>query len=107
MLVMIILIFVFLCLHTITSAAYNDSINSKLDEIMATQEQFDQVLSRIDEATNNIADDLRSLKDVIEGSGLPAAIEDQVLAKLEAAAQKLEEVASSTPDDGTPGPGDE
>lgn len=66
---------------------------------MATQEQFNQALNRIDEATNNIAADLRGLKDVIAGSGLPGNVEDEVLARLESAASKLEEVAADTPDE--------
>lgn len=88
-----------LCLHAMASSCHNESIKLKLDKIMATQEQFNQVITRIDEATNNIAADLRSLKDVIAGAGLPASVEDEVLARLESAASKLEEVAAETPDE--------
>ena len=68
---------------------------------MATQEQFKEVITRIDEATNNIAADLRALKDVILNSGLSAEVEDAVLAQLEEAATKLEAVAASTEDAST------
>lgn len=77
----------------------NYFIKLKLNSIMATQDQFNEVLNRIDSATNNIAADLRSLKDTIEGQGLSAEVEAQVLARLENAATKLEEVAASTEDE--------
>lgn len=57
---------------------------------MATEEQFNALLNRIDAATNDIAAELRSLKDKIAGGGLDAATEAQVLARLGAAADKLE-----------------
>lgn len=78
---------------------------------MATQEQFNAAIQRIDDATNNIAADLRGLKDLIAGQGLPGEIEDQVLTRLENAATKLEEVAAETEDQpeepGEETPGDE
>lgn len=62
---------------------------------MSKQEQFESVLSRIDTATTKIADQLRELKDQIANQGLPAEVEDQVLARLETAATQLEAVGAS------------
>lgn len=64
-------------------------------QIMAKQEQFDAVLTRIDAATNKIADQLRALKDQIANQGLPGDVEDAVLARLETAATQLEAVGAS------------
>lgn len=97
--VMNIIILVILVMYIMASSHCGDLIHLKLDKIMATQEQFNQVITRIDEATNNIAADLRSLKDVIAGAGLPASVEDEVLARLDSAATKLEEVAAETEDE--------
>jgi hypothetical protein len=82
---------------------YSYLIIIKLKTIMATQVQFNEALQRIDVATNNIAADLRKLKDQIEGAGLPQEVEDQVLATLEEKATKLESIAAETEDE----PGDE
>jgi septal ring factor EnvC (AmiA/AmiB activator) len=71
------------------------SINSKIETIMATIEQFESALSRIDAATTKTAQELQALKDQIAGAGLPAELESEVLAKLEAAATKLEGIGGN------------
>lgn len=68
---------------------YRD-ITLKLNTIMASQEQFDTVLERIDAATTAIAQELTDLKGQIQGQGLPADKEDAVLTKLGTIADKLE-----------------
>jgi hypothetical protein len=65
--------------------------------IMATVAEFQDILGRIDTATDNIAEDLRRLANTI-GTGMTQAEEDSVKAALEAAAVKLEAVASTNPE---------
>ena len=72
--------------------------NNKLNKIMAKQEDFDAVLTRIDAATTDIADDLKGLRDEIKNAGLPSDVEDSVLSKLTAAADKLEGIAADPQD---------
>lgn len=75
---------------------YLSLINShKLNNIMASQEEFESVLARIDTATNDIAEDIRNLKGQIEGQGLPRDVENRVLDSLNATAEKLEGIGSS------------
>jgi hypothetical protein len=70
-------------------------INKQNVKIMATIEQFESALSRIDTATTNIANQLRDLKDQIANQGLSADVEANVLARLETAATQLEAVGTS------------
>ena len=67
---------------------------------MAKIEDFESALNKIDVATDNIAEDLRALKEELTNVGLPADVEDSVLARLEATAQKLEAIAAETPEEG-------
>lgn len=74
----------------------------KLKRIMANQEQFEAVLARIDNTTNVIADetvriaeDIRQLKEDIANQGLPADVEANILASLEAKAVSLEAKAEA------------
>lgn len=60
--------------------------------IMAKQEQFDAVITRIDAATTAIADQLRDLKEQLTNAGLSAEVEAAVLARLETSATQLEAV---------------
>lgn len=62
---------------------------------MASLEQFETALSRIDAATTNIANQLRDLRDQIANQGLPADVESTVLTRLETAATQLEAVGQS------------
>jgi archaellum component FlaC len=73
----------------------NDSINQKLDKIMASQQQFETALNRIDAATTAIATQLRDLKEQLTNAGLSADVEAQVLTRLETAATQLEAVGQS------------
>lgn len=63
-------------------------------------EQFSEVLNRIDLATTNIANELRDIKDQVKKYGLPAEAEQNIFARLEAAADKLESIGK--PDEGSP-----
>lgn len=77
-----------------------ESILNKFKEMLMTvSERIEGVLARIDTATNNIAADLRGLKEKLANEGVDAAH----LASLEDAATRLEGVAASTED---PVPGD-
>lgn len=85
-----------------------NSITQKQSKFMAdTQEQFNQVLTRIDGATNNVANQLRALKDQVAGQGLSIEVEQSILGQLEAAATRLEGVgadpANPVPDEPAPG----
>lgn len=73
------------------------------EKIMAKLEDFQTQLSRVDAATNKIAEDLQKLKDQIAGSGMDAETEASVLAQLDAAATKLEGIGkpADTPTDPT------
>lgn len=62
----------------------------KIDELNAK-------LDRIDTATNNIAADLRALKDQI-GTGMSDADVEAVNTRLESTAVALEGIAAETPD---------
>jgi hypothetical protein len=65
------------------------------NKIMATLEQFEAALARIDAATTDIAADIQSLKDQIAGAGLPAEVENSVLARLDTIAGQLEAIGGS------------
>lgn len=63
--------------------------------IMATLQEFETALLRIDNATTNIAEQLRDLKEQVTNAGLSAENEAQVLSRLETAATQLEAVGAS------------
>jgi hypothetical protein len=67
----------------------------KLKRIMASLQEFEQALSRIDAATTDIADDLRKLTEDLQNAGLPASVEADVLARLNAAADRLEAIGGN------------
>lgn len=71
------------------------SIKHQNQKIMATIEQFEAALTRIDTATTNIANQLRDLKDQIANQGLSTEVEESVLGRLETAATQLEAVGQS------------
>lgn len=74
-------------------------------EIMATQEQFNEVISRIGAAMENVAADIRSIKEQLSGAGLPAEVEDSILTQLEGIATRAESIAAETPETpAEPGP---
>lgn len=70
-------------------------IKQKINQIMANEQQFLDILSRIDTATNNIAEDLRRIKDQLAG-GLSAEAATRIQAQLESKAVTLEGIAAST-----------
>lgn len=70
---------------------------SKIHKIMSTQDQFNAQLDRIEAATGEVATELNDLKGQIAGQGMPAAVEDAVLARLTAAADKLQGIAVPAP----------
>lgn len=70
--------------------------------IMATEEQFNALLTRIDNATTATAAELRDLKDQLLNQGLPKEVEDRIAARLEAAAVKLEAVGKEDPEESQP-----
>jgi hypothetical protein len=71
------------------------SIHNKTTSIMASIEQFEAALTRIDTATTNIANQLRDLKDQIANQGLSQELENTILTRLETAAAQLEQVGQS------------
>jgi septal ring factor EnvC (AmiA/AmiB activator) len=77
-------------IYTLTKSTHN-----KTTQIMADIQAFETALTRIDAATTNIANQLRELKDQLANQGLPADVENTVLARLESAASQLEAVGQS------------
>lgn len=69
----------------------------KLTRVMNNLEQFNAVLGRIDDATTNIAADIRNLKDQI-GTGLTQEEVNQLKNQLEQKASQLEQIAADTED---------
>ena len=70
----------------------------KLSIIMANLQDFKDLLTRVDAATNNIAEDLKRLAAQIEAGGLSAKDEFEISEALKLAAEKLEAVAAVTPE---------
>jgi dissimilatory sulfite reductase (desulfoviridin) alpha/beta subunit len=73
---------------------YLDQIREGIAILMASQEEFDTVLQRIDSATTNIAGDLTALRDLVATMGLNAEQETAIVTALSAAADKLEGIAA-------------
>lgn len=65
---------------------------------MVTETQFQEVVTRIDNATNAIAEQLRQIKEELANAGLSAEVEASVFAQLESAATKLEAVGKTEPE---------
>lgn len=93
--VLLLTVIVLLLLALVLLACIN---HFKIKQLMADVAQFQAVIDRIDGATNNIAGDLRTIKEQLEGAGLSAELEAEILAKLDSAATKLEAVAAETPE---------
>jgi len=66
-----------------------------------SEQQFTEVLGRIDTATSTIATKITSLQDEIKGAGLPETVEQSVLSKLGNIATTLEGLAKD-PENPTP-----
>jgi type II secretory pathway component PulM len=69
-----------------------------IQTIMANLQDFKDLLTRVDVATNNIAADLVRLADQIAAGGLSSADEAEISAALKLAAEKLEAVAAVNPE---------
>lgn len=80
-----------------------NSINKNIKLLMmATQADFDAIISRIDASTTFLANEVRTLQEEIKAQGLPQDAEDSILGKLGDLASRLEAIGSST-DDALPG----
>ena len=66
----------------------------QIQNIMASLQDFKDLLTRVDVATNNIAEDLKRLAAQIEAGGLSSADETKIAEALKLAAEKLEAVAA-------------
>lgn len=67
-------------------------IHTKLNSIMAKQEQFDALIGRLNVATNDIAADLTNLKAQIAAG----TVSDESLARLDSNIAALETLGAST-----------
>jgi hypothetical protein len=72
--------------------------SQNINIIMANLQEFKDLLTRVDAATNNIAADLVRLADQIAAGGLSEKDEAEISAALKLAAEKLEEVAAVNPE---------
>lgn len=70
----------------------------QINNIMANFQEFKDLLTRVDEATTNIAADLKRLADQIAAGGLTAEEETEISEALKLAAEKLEAVAAVNPE---------
>jgi hypothetical protein len=70
------------------------AVHAQGDQIIMLSEESKALLGRIDTATNNIAADLRGLKDKIDAG----ASDTEIKAELEKRAVLLESIAASTED---------
>lgn len=70
--------------------------------IMATNEQFEALLNRIDTGTDRVAEELRDIKEELKNKGLSKADEDRIAARLDNAATKLEAVGKEDPEESQP-----
>jgi hypothetical protein len=73
----------------LVSLFLTNQIVNKMEELFAKAQA---ALASIDASTNRIANDLTELKEKVIGGGLPAELEAQIVAGLEAAANKLQSV---------------
>ena len=72
-------------------------VSVQLDVLLMANEELKAVLARIDAATNNIAEDIRRIKEQI-GTGMTSEEVAEVQAEAEALAVKLEALAADTAD---------
>lgn len=69
---------------------------------MKTSEDFKGLLLRQNAAIGNVADDIRRIKEKLQGGGLTEAEEDALFADWETSIVALETLAASTPEEETP-----
>lgn len=83
------------------------SIHFKINNLMKTSQDFKALLERQNTALANVVDDIRRIKEKLQGGGLTEAEEEQLYTDWEASIQAIEALAASTPeDDETPGDGE-
>jgi len=75
------------------------AVHAQGERLIMLSEETKGILGRIDTATNNIAEDIRGLKEKIDAG----ASDEEVKAALEQVAVRLEGIAAST-DDPVPAP---
>ncbi len=73
------------------------TIDRKVNDIMATLADFEAKFAELDAATTAIANELAALKDQLTNAGLPADVEASVLATLTAKVDALKSLASVSP----------
>jgi flagellar motor component MotA len=82
--------------------AGRQNIGQQIQSVMATLVEFRAALAKITAATDNISADLVRLADQIKQGGISSVEEDELLATLNAAAEKLNAVADLNPEPETP-----
>lgn len=73
-------------------------VNEIKTHIMATKQEFVDLITQIQDSVANVADDIRRLTDQIGTGGLTEAEEADVLAQLRSAADQLSAVTAQTPE---------
>lgn len=63
-----------------------------------TKSQFETVIKKIDDATTEVANDLRDIRERLKEVGLSAADEAAILAKLQSAADRLTAIGADPAD---------
>ncbi len=76
-------------------------INLKLSK-MATKAEFQQALTEVTDALENIAADITRLTDQLENGGLSEADEAEVFTQLRAVADRAKSIADTTPEEPAP-----
>lgn len=78
-----------------------DRINPKLEQAMATAEQFQTLLAEIDAETTRIATKIEELVAKILAGGMSAADEDATKAELQTAVDRLKTIGTEAPPEPT------
>lgn len=73
-------------------------MNAKLNNIMATLEQFKEQFDRMNAGLTNIKTDLDGLKNQIASLGLASSVEDELLESITAIADRVDGIAGETED---------
>lgn len=71
---------------------------NKILRTMITKADFDAAIAQINDATNNIADDITRLTAQLGSGGLTADEQQAVLDQLNSTAARLKEIAAVTPE---------
>lgn len=70
---------------------------NRLEDLMATVDQFTAAIAAINDATNAVAEEVAALKAIIESGGLNPAQEQSVLDALGSIEAKLKAIAAPEP----------